>query len=507
MMAVCGVVFVDLLQLSFIFPLLPSIAQAFGASTWGIGLLSTGTAVGEAVASPVLGSIADRMGRKPVLLWATMGSTLAAIGTACSGNYWLLLTARLAQGICGGTVGVVQAYIADVTVFEERSEYMSHMMVGLMAGLALGPVCGGYLSVWLGWRGAVAAASVLSLLNFAMVLFLVVESKQLDKSDVEKPAPDALPDKTPKFLARQTTGVTGAMDGCIASAALANWGGERLQRRRSMDSSLGTSLPPMLSPEMKADLLKRASTLPSGTTAEGFLGKAKTAQDNQGEGKAAEAAPAPTPASEPVQRKSGALSLGWPAWLLCFTSFLFTMGQPGLMTIGVLFISEQYTDGDIDAATLAFANLFTLVGVSGICWNILLFRTLKRLMGDVGLIIAGGTVRALGWVFCAYAPTVWSFNGGVIAFSLGGNCMFPVVQSILTEIVPAENTGSAIGIGQLFQNLARALGPIFMVPLYDTNARLPFLATAAAGFLIVVLVLVARHFGLKAKSTDTVTTK
>jgi MFS family permease len=59
-------------------------------------------------------------------------------------------------------MGLAQAYIADVTTYEERSEYMSGFMVALMAGLSIGPVCGGYLTVWLGWRGAIAAAALLT---------------------------------------------------------------------------------------------------------------------------------------------------------------------------------------------------------------------------------------------------------------------------------------------------------------------------------------------------------
>lgn len=77
--------------------------------------------------------------------------------------------------------------------------------------------------------------------------------------------------------------------------------------------------------------------------------------------------------------------------------------------------------------------------------------------------------------------------------------MFPVTQSIMTEIVPLQNRGAAMGINQLFQNISRALGPIFMVPLYQCDINLPFLATALGGFMIIFLSLIARHYGLRAK--------
>jgi MFS family permease len=510
MWTIYGVVFMDLMQLSLIFPLLPSIASTFGAGPWGIGMLVSGTAVFEGLAAPLLGALADRFGRKPVLVWATFGSTVAAVGTGVSANFWMLLLSRLVQGACGGTMGIAQAYIADVTTFEERSEYMSGFMAALMTGLALGPVCGGYLTVWLGWRGAIGAAAILSFLNFLTVVQFFSECKQPetleDKGEVDKAAADGRP--IMKLLTRQATGVMGAMAEGISAQGLSELRRSNLQRRHS--ESFGTSLPPMLSPEVRSGLLRHAS-VPAGTAPPIATPDLEQAHRKNQDAAAAPPAVPQDAAKEPSQQavtradkpkdvaKQGAFTLGWPAWMLCFTSFLFSMGQPGIMTIGVLYITEMYTDGDIDAATLDFANLFTLIGITGIFWNIFLFKPLRRCMSDLGLIIFGGVARSLGWVFCAYAPNVLLFNASVIMFSLGGNCMFPVVQTILTEIVPEENRGAAMGINQMFQNISRALGPLFMVPLYDINIKLPFLATAFGGFFIIFLTLIARHYGLHSK--------
>jgi len=187
------VVFVDLIGFGMIIPILPLYAKSFQAEEWQIGLLLGCYSFMQFLASPVLGYISDRIGRKPVLLVSLIGSVIGYAVMANAHSLTMLFIARIIAGICGASVGTAAAYIADITPAENRSRRMGLIGAAFGVGFVLGPAIGGILShfstVAPFWFGA-----GLAFLNAIAVLMLLPEpEKHVTRSEVSTPvAADAV---------------------------------------------------------------------------------------------------------------------------------------------------------------------------------------------------------------------------------------------------------------------------------------------------------------------------
>jgi MFS transporter, DHA1 family, tetracycline resistance protein len=187
------VVFVDLIGFGMIIPILPLYAKNFQAEEWQIGLLLGCYSFMQFLASPVLGYISDRIGRKPVLLVSLIGSAIGYTVMANAHSLTMLFIARIIAGICGASVGTAAAYIADITPPENRSRRMGLIGAAFGVGFVLGPAIGGILShfstVGPFWFGA-----GLAFLNaIAVLLFLPEPEKHVKRSEAAVPVgPDAI---------------------------------------------------------------------------------------------------------------------------------------------------------------------------------------------------------------------------------------------------------------------------------------------------------------------------
>src|SRR5262245_60056151 len=99
--------------LTMILPLFPFYASEMGANAASIGLLIAAFSVAQLVAAPIWGRFSDRYGRRPAILAGLLITAVAYLLFAFAGSLWVLLISRIVQGIGGGTIGVVQAYVAD----------------------------------------------------------------------------------------------------------------------------------------------------------------------------------------------------------------------------------------------------------------------------------------------------------------------------------------------------------------------------------------------------------
>jgi MFS transporter, DHA1 family, tetracycline resistance protein len=171
------VIFIDLIGFGMIIPILPLYAQGLGAREWQIGLLLASYSFMQFLASPVLGGISDRFGRKPVLLCSLLGSAIGYILMANAHSLFMLFLARIIAGISGASVGTASAYIADVTPPENRSRRIGLIGAAFGVGFVLGPAIGGLLSLV-----SVAApfwfAAVVALANALAVIALLPEPKE-----------------------------------------------------------------------------------------------------------------------------------------------------------------------------------------------------------------------------------------------------------------------------------------------------------------------------------------
>ena len=98
-----------------VIPLLPFYAKDMGGGGLWVGVLVSAFSLAQLLSAPVWGRVSDRHGRRPALLIGLGAAAISYVVFAFAQNLWILLLSRLVQGAGGGTVGVLQAYIADAT--------------------------------------------------------------------------------------------------------------------------------------------------------------------------------------------------------------------------------------------------------------------------------------------------------------------------------------------------------------------------------------------------------
>lgn len=134
--------FVDTLGVFLVLALLPYYAERFGASATQIGALVSVFAVAQTLSAPLWGRLSDRVGRRPVILAGLLLSAVAYLLFSYAGSLWMLFVSRFAQGLGGGTVSAIFAYIADAVRGEDRAERIGWVTAATSAAALLGPALG-----------------------------------------------------------------------------------------------------------------------------------------------------------------------------------------------------------------------------------------------------------------------------------------------------------------------------------------------------------------------------
>ena len=173
-----------------IIPLLPFYAKSFGASGFTVGLLVASFAIAQLFSAPMWGRFSDRYGRRPALMVGLAASAIAYMVFAYADSLWLLFLSRLVQGSGGGTVSVIQAYVADALKPEERAKGLGWLSAATNAGVALGPVLGSQMLV-LGPHAPGLAAAVLCVLNMGFAWRYLVESRDMTEARASHASPRA----------------------------------------------------------------------------------------------------------------------------------------------------------------------------------------------------------------------------------------------------------------------------------------------------------------------------
>ena len=171
LMTLMAVAFMDMVGLLMIVPLLPFYVKKLGGEGvnflgmhLGIGILSgivaSAFTLAQLVSSPMWGRFSDKFGRRPALLIALTAAGIAYLVFGFAQSLWLLVLSRIVQGAGGGTVGVIQAYVADTTEPENRARNLGWLSAATNLGVALGPVVGAF-AVVLGRRDLVPGSAEL----------------------------------------------------------------------------------------------------------------------------------------------------------------------------------------------------------------------------------------------------------------------------------------------------------------------------------------------------------
>lgn len=170
----------DAMGIGLILPVMPDLIREVEGGTigtaalWG-GILATTFAVMQFIFGPILGSLSDRFGRRPVLLISLLIMTLDYLVMAVAGTVWLLFLTRVIGGITAATQSTAAAFIADISKPEEKSANFGLIGAAFGAGFVLGPVVGGLLGEF-GTRAPFYAAAALGALNLIFGYYVLPET-------------------------------------------------------------------------------------------------------------------------------------------------------------------------------------------------------------------------------------------------------------------------------------------------------------------------------------------
>ncbi len=178
-------VFIDVLGIGIIIPILPELVKTFvGGSTasagrW-FGILAATYAAAQFLFAPVLGSLSDRFGRRPVILIALFGLGVDYVIQGVAPSIGWLFLGRVIAGIMGASFTTANAYIADVSGPENRARNFGLMGVAFGLGFIFGPALGGFLG-GLHLRLPFFGSAALALINWLYGFFVLPESLPLEK--------------------------------------------------------------------------------------------------------------------------------------------------------------------------------------------------------------------------------------------------------------------------------------------------------------------------------------
>lgn len=168
-------IFVNLVGFGIIIPLLPFYAETFGASPVVIGLLFASFSLSQLVAAPLLGTLSDRWGRRPVLLISLVGTVASFVVLAMADSLAMLFAARIVDGLSGGNITTARAYIADVTTEENRARAYGFLGAAFGVGFVIGPALGGAFS-HISYTAPIWAAVVISAIAAALAWLWLPET-------------------------------------------------------------------------------------------------------------------------------------------------------------------------------------------------------------------------------------------------------------------------------------------------------------------------------------------
>lgn len=165
--------FIDMVGLLMIIPLLPYYVKDLSGSGLTVlhfqigvgtitGFIVTSYTVAQLLSAPLWGRFSDRVGRRPTLLIALAASGIAYLIFGFAHSLLLLFLSRIVQGAGGGTVGVIQAYVADSTEPKDRTRALGWLSATTNLGVVIGPVIGSF-AVTLGTSKALTGYSTISI--------------------------------------------------------------------------------------------------------------------------------------------------------------------------------------------------------------------------------------------------------------------------------------------------------------------------------------------------------
>jgi MFS family permease len=429
LLVVLFTVFLDMVGYGIVIPLLPLYVSRMGASALTVGLILTSFSVAQLIATPLLGRLSDRIGRRSIILVSLVGNAASMLLFAYATDknlLWLFFASRILAGATAGNLSACQAAIADVTARTERAAAMGRLGAGIGLGIVVGPAVGGLLSDHL-WLPPVAAAAMAVLDVIVTAIFM----------------PETLK-----------------------------------SRRRSV------SLAPPVMPAVRASGFSFFSRTPSSAS---LAPPAPPAVTEPAPAIANTVSPAPPLSALPLpsvwvvlreRRMAAALALSFLTFM-CMTNI-----QVGL----ALLAQERMKWGPKQVS-----YIFVLFGLCGLIIQGGLIGRLAKRFGEIHLVIVGAALNVAGMLLIGFARTAPTLISGLILFGVGIAVTNPSLASIASRLARDEQQGAILGFAQSAGTLGRTIGPTWGGFLFRTfGSTAPFMSGAIAAVFSLIIGLSVR---------------
>ncbi len=136
----------EILGFSLVLPFLPLFAEQLGADPLFIGVIFASFSFFQFISAPIMGSLSDRYGRKPMLILSQFSTFVSFIILGLSGNVWMVMFSRIIDGLLGSNLTIAQAYMSDISEKKDRSKAFGLTGIAFGIGFMIGPAAGGFLS-------------------------------------------------------------------------------------------------------------------------------------------------------------------------------------------------------------------------------------------------------------------------------------------------------------------------------------------------------------------------
>jgi len=193
--------FTETLGFSIVLPVLPYLGLSLGLNFFQIGLISSIFSFCQLFASPITGKLSDRFGRKPILIFSQSSTFLGFFLLGMTDTVWILILARLVDGLLGSNMTVTQAYLSDVTDPKDRTKTFGYSSAVFGAALIFGPVIGGILSS-INYSIPMFLAAGISLISMILVVLFLQESLTSKKEKFNLKFEEIIPIKETKRFFR-----------------------------------------------------------------------------------------------------------------------------------------------------------------------------------------------------------------------------------------------------------------------------------------------------------------
>ncbi len=178
--------FLVCIGMSLVFPVLPFIKNELHFSALDMTMMSSLFAIAQLIASPFVGQLSDKIGKKPILIWGLFLYAFSEVLFAVTNYLWMFDISRIIGGVSAAmVVPPTNALAAEITTPRQRARVIGLLAAAFSGGLILGPGIGGMLAN-INLKTPFWCAAVLGLLSMVSLIFFLPKEKEIERSSNRK---------------------------------------------------------------------------------------------------------------------------------------------------------------------------------------------------------------------------------------------------------------------------------------------------------------------------------